>query len=454
MSFSSARGALGNVIVICSVSASWALTHPNARLWSQSLRDSQYPGRASPAARAILTPPESRSQARRPVIDRLELITDQAAVGSDGSNWGANKLRVIRALQNVFAVYIVDAEKTGEREWRLAQRGDQQWKIIAKGPSGREPVNLLRGPKDELYVISWPDGLPQISRSTTAADGQRTFIASAIPGLWTRKDQPYHSAGIGANGDIWVLMSDGAKPGIFDLAYYQAQTGRWLRRRVLVDYRHTYAFLFPNDNGALSLVASKDVRWEVQGYERPRGAFDYVFDGIKYWHFASIDDQFFKEVPVYEERQTDDYPYVNCFVRDAYQDTKGRIHILYIRQGKSSRGKVEGHHAIIEGGAIVKDVVLPSELTKASRIFQDSTGKFWVLTAFGRGLYLYSSDSEDGAQLNAPLIFDSHGYDVDATQNGLQVAARRAGVPATDYVDGLFSAGKGEKLIYFRFRLR
>lgn len=443
---------LGSLILICSVNTSWALTHPGATLWSEIQRDSEYSGQTFPA-RAILTSSESRAQFRRPTIDRLELVTDQATLGSPGSNWGAHKLRIVRTSQNIFAVYIIDGEKVGEREWCLAQRGAQGWKVIARGPSGVEPVNLLRGPGDEIYVIAWPNGLPQIWRSTTAADGQLKFIVSPIPGPWTQ-GQPYHSAGINADGDIWVLMSGGAKPGIFDLAYYKAQTGRWLHTKRLTDYRYTYAFLFPNDDGALSLVAGKDVRWEVQGYQHPKGAFDYVFDGIKYWRFAGIDDQTLKEVAVYEEKQTDDYLYVNTFLRDAYQDTKGRIHILYIRQGKSTDGKIEAHHAIIEGDKLVRDVVLPSELTKATRIFQDATGKFWVLTAFGRSLYLYSSDSEDGAQLNAPLIFDTHGYDVDSTQNGLQIAARRAGVPATDYVDGLFAAGKGEKQIYFRFQLR
>src|SRR5262249_54916636 len=157
----------GKVIVICFVSAAWTCRHPDVRLWSQSLRESKYPERAAPVARVTPESPESRSQAGRPVIDRFDLITSQAAAASDGSNWGASKLRVIRTSQNVFAVYIVDAEKSGEREWRLAQRRDQQWKVIAEGPSGREPVNLLRGPKDELYVISWPNGLPQISRSNT-----------------------------------------------------------------------------------------------------------------------------------------------------------------------------------------------------------------------------------------------------------------------------------------------
>ena len=97
---------------------------------------------------------------------------------------------------------------------------------------------------------------------------------------------------------------------------------------------------------------------------------------------------------------------------------------------------------------------MPSELTKATRIFQDTTDKFWLLTALGRSLYIYPGASEDGTQLDSPLIFDTRGYDVDATQNGLQIAARRAGLPVADFVDGVFAAGKGEKLIYFRFQLR
>ncbi len=92
-------------------------------------------------------------------LERLELVTADAATGNGGNAWGGHQTRIVRPRMGVFTAYTVSGPDEFRREWRLAQRTDQGWRIIAQGPSGTAPVNLLQGPDGRLYIVAWPDGL-------------------------------------------------------------------------------------------------------------------------------------------------------------------------------------------------------------------------------------------------------------------------------------------------------
>ena len=109
-------------------------------------------------------------------LERLELVSDATSVGGDGGNaWGGHQTRLVRTSCGLFTAYTVPGTDSFQHEWRLVQQTDDGWQIIAKGPSGRDPVNLLQGSDETIYLVAWPEGLPVIWASAHS-DGELTFI--------------------------------------------------------------------------------------------------------------------------------------------------------------------------------------------------------------------------------------------------------------------------------------
>jgi len=380
----------------------------------------------------------------------LEIVTDNAATGDGGNSWGGHQTRIVHTEDGVFTAYTVEGGGYFAREWRLAWRqNDGTWSVIAQGLAGREPVNLLASPDRTLHIIGWPNGVGTMwsgkpESSTLALD--TTVIPNVATGYW-----PYGSAGIDEAGNLCVLSSTGGEEpgGTFDWACYLPSQTRWITQTSELDYRYCYTYMFPDPDRQLSLVSTRDVRWEALGYEKPPGESDYVFNAFRYWRTSSVISEAIEELSYAEEVPTDQYPapYLNAQA-DAYLDTNDRMHIIYWRYGASTGGNWQLRHRVVSpDGNLLHDVRMPDELGGWSRIFQDRHGRFYILGSSGR---LYPA-GQDGVDLGTPTMLDLEGYEVE--YSGFGVSVPRTGTPLSDIVDVVFPSDNGTKWIYFRIDL-
>lgn len=384
-------------------------------------------------------------------LESLELVTDQAVPGSGGNCWGGHQTRIVRTRRGVFTSYTVMGQGYTAREWRLAQRTATGWQVIAHGVAGREPVNLLQGPQDRLYLIAWPEGQPRLWTSTIQG-GRLSFSDALIPGDWGQTDWPYQGASINAQGDLYVIASGGERPGEFKWATYQARTAQWSFHVTPLDYRFCYTYVIPGDKGQLAIVSTRDVRWESLGYTKLAGAFDYVFNAVKCWSSPDALHVPLQELLVREEKPSAQFPDPYCDAQtDAYVDTKGRLHILYWRSGQNTEGRTETRHAMLENGKLIQDVPLPPDAGHYCRITQDARGRFCLITADADKLVVYRAATEDGLAWGPPVQLALKGYTL--TYSGIALAAPRCGTPLSNTIDGVFPAGKENQWVYFRLRL-
>ena len=377
----------------------------------------------------------------------VEMVWHDTATGDGGNAWGGHQTRIVRTPAGVFTAYTVESEGPFLRQWRLARReADGSWTVIAIGGAGKDPVNLLASPSGTLYVVGWPGGVGTLW-TIRVSDGPVTMTITGIPqvaqGHW-----PYASAGIDGDGNLCVLTSSGGETrgGTFDWACYLPARGRWFTQSSTLDYRHAYTYVFPDPGMQLSLVSTRDVRWEALGHPKPAGAFDYAFNAFRYWRTRSLLSAPIEALSSAEERPTAEHPapVLNAQM-DAYIDLRDRMHILYWRSGAGTGGATERRHRIVApSGALLSDHTLPQEAGWFSRIFEDASGRLYLLGSAGM---LYTLDAE-GTSAVASTALDLGGYTVE--YSGFGVAVPRTGTPLSDGVDVVFPSGNGRQWLYFR----
>ena len=187
----------------------------------------------------------------------IEVVTNNAAVFDPK---GGNQTRIVRTQDGVFAVYIVEGSSDNDHKWRLAKRqSNGTWEVIATGDAGLFPANLLASPDGTLHVIGWTRDIGMIY-SGKPINGTLVMTSIEIPTVVG--GCPYPAAGVDASGNLCVLASDSGPlgEGKFRWAFYMPSQSRWITQTNELDYRYTYAYVFPGPNGQLSLVATRDVQ--------------------------------------------------------------------------------------------------------------------------------------------------------------------------------------------------
>ena len=380
----------------------------------------------------------------------VEIVTTEAVTGDGGNAWGGHQTRIVRTDEGIFTAYTVEGSGDFAREWQLAWRNqDGIWVVLAKGDAGKDPVNLLASPDGTLHVIGWPNQTATMW-SGNLEDGVLNMTKEKIPGL-SISDWPYNSASVDQEGNICVLSSIGGDTisGTFKWACYLAAEKSWISNTTNIEYRYCYTYLFPEPDGQLTLVSTRDVLWGALGYDQPDGSFDYVFNAIGVWNTQNVVSEPLEKIHFFEEIPTEQYPYVvlNAF-SDVYQDRKGNIHILYYIQGESTKGIYLKRHLILSpNGTKLSDVELPVELGEFSRIFQDSQGQFYILGSSG---VLFPA-GDDGITLGEPILIDLQGYVVEST--GFGVSVPRTGTVVENNMDLVFPSNDGTSWIYFNLPL-
>jgi hypothetical protein len=171
-----------------------------------------------------------------------------------------------------------------------------------------------------------------------------------------------------------------------------------------------------------------------------------VFNAFRYWRTGNINFETIKVLFFDEEIPTDQYPnpFLNAQI-DAYLDTKDRMHILYTRRGATTGGRDQYRHRIVSAsGAVLFDGEIPKNAGSLCRIFQDRSGRFYLLGSLG---FLYPMGQE-GMSLGDPIKLDFGGHKVE--YSGFALSVPRTGTPLRDVMDVVFPSDNGRSWLYFQ----
>jgi hypothetical protein len=382
-----------------------------------------------------------------PRVETLELVTGDAVAGDGGNAWGGHQCRIVRTRDGVFTAWTVAGKDDMSREWRLARRERERWRIVGSGVAGREPVNLLASPDGTVHVIGWPDGKARIWSGKPGGD-KVSLRESLVPGL-VEGHWAYGAAGIDGARELCVPFSEGDKPGAFRWARRGGGTDAWTGGTAVLDYRHCYTYVFPDAEGGATLVSSRDVKWESLGYAKPRGEFDYAFNAFGLWRISEAGGGELRKIAMVEETPTRRDPVAICSAQgDAYVDTKGRIHVIYRRLGASTDGEDHVHYAVFsKDGSPLSDRRVPWSAGIFCRVFQDDRGSFYLLGSDG----IIFSGGNDAVSFDRKTRLKLRWKQVEYPGFGLSVP--RTGTPRSNIIDFVFPSGGGEKWIYGRIVL-
>ncbi|GCF11950.1 hypothetical protein KDI_55140 [Dictyobacter arantiisoli] len=406
----------------------------------------------SPVPTATITPiPTSGT----PTLTQLDQIT-HGAFGADNNyvpnSWGVQKNRVIRTSNgDVFTTYISAGAGNTDRRWHLMRKTPTgNWQKLQSGDAGQEPINILRGPHDEIYLFTWP-GTAGILNQISSSDGGRSFQTRQIPGEWIA-DQGYSGSTIDAQGNMVIFQTGYNVPGVFYWSYYDAASQQWTFHTTTINYRYTYAFFFLGPKHDLTITAMRDVLRPELGYPSSTG-FNYIFNAIKYFYIPNIDDPAtIQDLNVAEVQPQNNSDYDITYLMDSYIDTYGRTHILYNNLYNGT------HHVVIANGKIIKDVILNIDYRTKARITQDAASHFYIISTSGDGktlnVYPGADNDTDGTQLAAPTHLDISQFPActdDDFCHEPTFTIPRAGNPNSDILDGTYGAYTRE--IYFQINL-
>lgn len=378
-----------------------------------------------------------------PTLERLEVVATNVTTGFE-DDWGPHKARIVRtSTDDIFLAYNAD---DGYHVMHRSPSGG--WTSVHQGATGIEPINIVRGPHDDLHVFTWPDDNGTLVH-VQSTDMGKTWTSETVPGQW-EASQGYASAGINTRGDIVVIQRRGYQPGYFHTAYRLATETQWHFRDYQFDYGYAYSFVLPEDGGGLSVVASRDVPEATLGYSSCQDC--YAINAIKYFHTDDITSNtpLAQTVVKEEPYQAGGGGGANIVIQaqEAYEDTQGRMHILYPNEATGG-----GRHAIVQNGKVMKEISFNAPDTYKVRLIQDTTGRFYLLGMSEDTLTVQAGapGDTDGTNLESPISLSLQGHSMTGS-GSFRISSPRGGTPLADYVDGHYQSGNS--IVYFRLRLK
>ncbi len=357
---------------------------------------------------------------------QIETITLDAAnvTGGVSNAWGGHQTRIVHTRDGVYSAYITTTFDPETCEWRLARRkGDGSWPVIATGPCHPEPVNLLASPDGTLHVVTWLKG--GLIVHSGCPNGETIVMNAstiAIPeGQWS-----YGAAGADSSGSLCIVASEGGwdAHGRLLIVHRAPGVAEWTARTVETPFRHCYAYVHPRGDGGLVVSATRDTTWRSLGQEpSPDDKLGYAFNAFAVWHTPDISMQPLAVLCRDEARPAPGYIYPALNPQmDSFVDSAGRLHLLYFKECADTGGLMEYRHRIIgTDGSIVHDGLLPSAAGRFNRFFEDSRGRFWLLSSNG----LLFPMTESGTRSGEPVKLDLGTH--HAVYSGMSIACLRTG---------------------------
>jgi hypothetical protein len=381
-----------------------------------------------------------------PTLVSNEVVASDAF--GDGSTyipngWGYQKTRIIRnSTGDIFVTY--SNSKTQYAVMHRAPSGG--WTQVNTGDQGSEPVNILRGPNDEIHVFPFPG--ETTLNDVASKDEGKTFTTTAIAGQW-ENSQGYWGAGTNAAGDMVIMQTENDQPYNFWWATLNPSTSQWTFHTATPPSGYSYVFVLPGASD-ISVVGMRDVHWSTLGLPAG-GTFDYVFNELHLFHIASFADSTMTDYSLKEEQPGSNAPNEILYTLDSYLDTQNRLHILYWDANDQS-----DHVALVQNNALTKDVAIKLASPWKARMIQDTTGRFYILSIDNSTLDVYpgSAADTDGTQYDAAVALNLTNAGCNDDWDfclPITLANPRSGVPLANYVDGIY--GKGTDVYYFRVQL-
>ncbi len=413
-----------------------------------------YFGLLMPVLASCALPPEVESlPAVAPTLGRssVEVITKEAAFVQDGvqNAWGGHQPRVVRTNDGVFTAYIVT--KTPDTcEWRLAHRkGDGTWPVIATGPCKNEAVNLLATPDGTLHVIAW-NGVELIDNVGVPQGSEITMKASLIEipqGAWA-----YGAAGASERGDLCISASEGGNDehGRILLVHRPHGSDQWTSSVLETHFRHCYTYLHPLANGGLVFSSSRDTLWtSLTDPLLPKNAEGYAFNAFTLWKTDNLASTPTTELYHDEEPPVSGYIYPSLNPQiDSYLDTEGRVHLIYLKECKSTNGTMQVRHRIVSAeGKMEHDAELPECAARFNRMLQDDAGDYYLLSS--NGFLLPMSDR--GTKPGEPIKLELGDHKV--AYSGFSITAPRTGTARSDILDVVFTDQTPGSWLYLEIKL-
>jgi len=204
-------------------------------------------------------------------------------------------------------------------------------------------------------------------------------------------------------------------------------------------------------DGWLEVVATRDITRADAGY--PGTGSNYVFDQtIHYAAPSAASASAFATLTVKAAATPTSNNPAQAFAYDAYRDTAGRVHSLYVLQDASNGYAFKGRHAVVENGVVIADVANPLPYPNLSRLIQDSTGRFYLLSISGSTLYVAAGTNADGTAFGAVQTLSlkasaQGGYGPSGT-------APRGGTALAGFVDIAYPVSGGASSAYVRLQLQ
>lgn len=428
-----------------------------------------------------------------PTFERVEVVPFGANSSFTGNGWGPNLSRIVRMSNGDIYTTLLgnphDSTQT-HKEWRLAKRtaATGQWEVYSPPGATMTDVfhvpEVIRGPNDSFYIISWVNLLPRIWSSTTNTE-------TAVPGNWYVNDRvatgylesDYPGTAINANGDILTSQiaagcNTCSTPSLntkFNYVFKPAGSTAWTFNSVTQAIRHAYSYINLRQDQSFSSFGTADFKPVELGFpsypDWATGACpgcSYAFEGIMGWLFQNATASTPTQVKIFDPEDpsrclgNNSGSPTNVLARDGYEDANGRIHILYSMHSSQNNCAYEGYHAIVQNGQIVKNVKVGIPYENYGRIIQDTKGRYYffsVLTHANYGnqcvMYLQSGldGDTDGTQLSGVQIIPLNvANDCSNLQNHF-IASPRHGTTLADYVDGVLATDHGYRSLYYRLRL-
>ena len=224
----------------------------------------------------------------------LSVVTDWAATGNFHNAWGGHQHRMVRtSVGVVYSSYLVEAEgdSPNSRAFRVARQSETGWEEIGGDAVFGEPVHLLNGADDTLYVIGWV-AVGKVAM-WTLAPGAGEFVRTEVPGTFHPGDPLYSAVGISAEGSLYLLASDGGSGdergtwGVLQWSRYTTDDGWSGINETFMDYRYAYAYLLPEGDRRLEVVGNRDVPWPLLSDDPRINPESYAFNSIGYWRSRS-----------------------------------------------------------------------------------------------------------------------------------------------------------------------
>lgn len=446
------------------------------------------------------TPPPPPPSGGGPIVSIDETVGIMSGDRNGASGWGVQHTRILRNRSDgsIWIATLMDnSDPQGPGDDAIYRKKINLWKRVSQGnwvnqgityEGGYHNPHLFQDPRGYISILSWPGGYQHIQslqyNRARIWDSNSGTTRDIDNGLWRDhqgygggSEWPYAGLGVDVSGnrasffrlDITTDNANPNIPGLVEAVYSTNGGATYSTPPTLMQTaeRNAYYFVFPNGSG-WTAYGTRDLSFADLGYPTPAGwpGVPFAFDEARRLDWSGEMTGNPTVTSVRAERADQAHPDNVCRVVDAYLDSSGRHHLMIYAKGPGTNYIYQTwHYVLAANGTVLGSNVIPLPFANFSRMFQDSTGRMWFLSANAWPneackFNLCSATDADVAAGNLGLAVSSATTVPGATVFGntytqnIFIATARNGGDATlrDYVD-IFVA-QDHIIQYYRIQVR